>query len=149
MSWLTATQRREQKIAAGRFGKCGKMVIKPYSIPEEKRSQFIKTFFRFVQISICGCWEWQGRIHNGYPCVPTPGGSTKWAHRVSYALFNGPIEAQKHIDHKCRNRICVNPAHLQQVTPTENYLAIQRRKLRDIKKAREEAGQQTIFSVLS
>lgn len=148
MGWLTAVERRELKIQAGRFGKCGKMIIKPYSIPEEMKAAFLKVYLKFVKISICGCWEWQGRIHNGYPCFPEPGGNTKWAHRVSYALFNGPIKAQRHIDHKCRNRICVRPDHLIQTTPIENYQAIQRRKLRDIKKAQEAAGQLTIFNYM-
>ena len=145
--WLTAQQRKEQKIQAGHFGKCGKMVIKPYSIPEEKRDAHLKVFLKFVRVSICGCWEWAGRFHNGYPCCPTPGGNTRWAHRVSYALFNGPIKAQRHVDHGCRNRKCVRPDHLEQMPPIENYLAIQRRKLRDIKKMREAAGQLTIFQL--
>ncbi len=149
MPWLTALEQREHKIVAGRFGKSGKMIIKPYSIPADTRSAHLKVLMKFIKISICGCWEWKGRIHNGYPCCPTPGGSTKWAHRVSYAVFNGPIAEQMHIDHKCRNRICVRPDHLLQKTPIENYQAIQRRRLRDIKKLQEKAGQQTIFSILS
>ena len=148
MLGLTYSPQPNSGIKAGKFGKSGKMVIKPYAIPEESRKAHLKIFFKFVRITICGCWEWQGRIHNGYPCCPTPGGSTKWAHRVSYALFNGPIEEQMHIDHKCRNRICVNPAHLLQKTQIENYEAISRRKLRDYRKAKEAAGQQTIWKYL-
>lgn len=144
MPWLTAQQRQQQTIAAGHFGRCGKMVIKPYSIPEELRQKILSTFLKYVTISICGCWEWKGRIYNGYPCCETPEG-TKWAHRVSYALFNGPIAPGMHIDHDCQNRICVRPDHLNQMTPIENYLMIQIRKLRKIKKAREAAGQKTIL----
>ena len=139
------TGQKIREIKAGRFGKCGKMVIKPYSIPPEKREAHLRVFFRFVTISIEGCWTWQGRTHNGYASCPTPGGNTKWAHRVSYALFNGPIKEGMHIDHRCRNRKCVNPAHLVQVTPIENYQAIQRRKLRDEKRIKEENGQLTLF----
>lgn len=146
--WLTAVERKEQKICAGKFGYSGKMIIKPYSIPPERRDSILKVFTSLVRISICGCWEWQGRIHNDYPCCPIPGGSTRWAHRVSYALFNGPIAEQMHVDHKCRNRKCVRPDHLEQMPPIENYKAIQRRRLRDIKRAREEAGQMNILSLL-
>ena len=135
----------EQGQYAGKFGKSGKMIIKPYSIAEEDREAHLKIFLQYVVLSICGCWEWVGRIHNGYACCPTPKGGTKWAHRVSYALFNGPIEEQRHIDHKCRNRTCVNPAHLKQVHPFENYQAIQKRKNKDIRKAREKAGQLTLW----
>jgi hypothetical protein len=124
------------------------MIIKPYEIPPEKRDTIFKVFMSFVKVQICGCWEWQGRIHNGYPCCPIPGDSTRWAHRVSYALFNGPIAAQMHIDHNCRNKKCVRPDHLEQMPPVENYLAIHRRKARDIKRAREKAGQQTIFDLI-
>lgn len=126
---------------SGKFGRCGRMVIKPYSIPTELIQKYKHVFFKYVTVSVCGCWEWQGRVHNGYGCFPEPGGSTKWSHRVSYALFIGPIKAQMHIDHRCRNKKCVNPAHLQQVTPQENYKAIYRRKLRDEKYLKESMGQ--------
>jgi len=132
-------------IHAGKFGYSGKMIIKPYSIPEEDRPKYLVVFRKLVRVSICGCWEWQGRIHNGYACFPAPGGNTKWAHRVSYALFNGAIAEQMHIDHQCRNRKCVNPAHLKQMTPTENYDAIYRRKRRDEYAALEAAGQLRLF----
>jgi len=147
MPWLTAVQRQEEGIAAGKFGRCGKMVIKPYEIKDEHRERILQEFLMNIRLSICGCWEWQGRIHNGYACCYTPEG-TKWGHRVSYALFNGPIKEQMHIDHKCRNTTCVNPGHLIQVTPVENYLAIQRRRLRDIKRIQEERGQLTIFNLI-
>lgn len=139
--WLTSIQRKEQKIASGTFGQCGKMIIKPYSIPPELRYKYIQIFKKYIAISECGCWEWQGRIHNGYGSFPCPSDSTRWAHRVSYALFNGPILGGMHIDHVCRNRICVRPDHLEQKTPTENYLAIWTRKYLDNMKLKEEHGQ--------
>lgn len=148
MTWLTAQQRVEQKIQAGHFGKHGKMIIKPYSIPEEERDAHLKLFMQFVDIKICGCWLWTGRIHNGYAVCPTPSGNSKWAHRVSYALFNGPIAGGMHVDHNCRHRTCVRPDHLEQMLPIENYQAIQRRRLQDLKRWREEAGQMTILSLL-
>lgn len=100
--------------------------IKPFRIPDEDREKWLRAFRKNVVISITGCWEWIGRIHNGYGTF-----NGKWAHRVSYALFNGPIEENRQIDHTCRNRTCTNPSHLRQVTASENCLAIYRRQERD------------------
>jgi hypothetical protein len=44
------------------------------------------------------------------------------AHRVIYELLVGPIPAGLTIDHLCRNRACVNPAHMEPVTLRENIL---------------------------
>jgi hypothetical protein len=67
------------------------------------------------------CWEWTGSVYgNGYGrlrCAPNTGAL---AHRVAYARWVGPLVDGLTIDHLCRNRRCVNPAHLEQVTITEN-----------------------------
>jgi len=42
------------------------------------------------------------------------------AHRAVYQLLVGPIPLGLQIDHLCRNRVCVNPAHLEAVTQREN-----------------------------
>jgi len=104
---------------------------------------------KHVKKSKDGCWEWQARIHNGYGVFSHVNGCSRWAHRVSYALFISPIKEGMHIDHKCRNRICVNPNHLKQVTPYENYKAIKRRKLREEKRLKEKMGQMTIWKFLN
>lgn len=74
-----------------------------------------------------GCWTWTAAHFKktGYAliCMKDPRDGV-WrptvAHRVSYELFVGPIPEGKVLDHLCRNRGCVNPAHLDLVQQQEN-----------------------------
>ena len=49
-------------------------------------------------------------------------GRSQYAHRFVYEAERGPIPSGLTLDHKCRVRQCVNPAHLEPVTLAENIL---------------------------
>ena len=56
-------------------------------------------------------------------------GATVAVHRVMWTNEHGYIPPKKQIDHRCCNRMCVNPLHLEMVTHKEN----QNRKQGEIK----------------
>jgi hypothetical protein len=72
-----------------------------------------------------GCRVWMGPITNaGYGRMAWTGtGRIEYgAHRIAYLAFVGPIPSGLVVDHLCRNRLCVNPEHLEPVTVRENVM---------------------------
>lgn len=69
-----------------------------------------------------GCWEWQGKLRDGYGVAVLKDGKTAAAHRVAHTLLKGEIPEGLQIDHLCRNTKCVNPNHLEAVTLQENVI---------------------------
>ena len=66
------------------------------------------------------CWLWTGTSCAGYGICSFPAKSLSKAHRVSYELLVGPIPEGYQVDHLCLVKRCVNPTHLEAVTPSEN-----------------------------
>jgi hypothetical protein len=77
-----------------------------------------RRFMRHVRFCDSGCWEWTAaRMKNGYGrfgigSLKDGTRAVRFAHRVSYVIFNGELSTSDSVDHLCRNPFCVNPAHL-------------------------------------
>lgn len=66
------------------------------------------------------CWHWTGQIaRDGYGRLSVDG-RKQMAHRLAYEVWVGPIAVGLEIDHLCRVKTCINPAHLEAVTRAEN-----------------------------
>jgi hypothetical protein len=88
------------------------------------RTPLAERFWARVEITE-SCWLWRGVISkNGYGNISKGGycGPPLLAHRVAYEFLTGPIPEKRALDHLCRIRHCVNPAHLEPVTNRENIL---------------------------
>lgn len=83
------------------------------------RSPAVERFWKRTIQSPIGCWEWVGAINQaGYGQMSD--GRSNLAHRFAYELLVGAIPDGLQIDHLCNVRNCVNPAHLEPVTGSEN-----------------------------
>lgn len=77
-------------------------------------------FWPKVEKTDDGCWLWTascdtkgyGKFYDGERLV--------CAYRWSWIDANGPVPDGLELDHLCRERRCVNPAHLEPVTHAEN-----------------------------
>lgn len=77
-------------------------------------------FMSFVNITET-CWLWTGCTnYSGYGKMYFNENKTDSAHRVSYKLFNGPIDNNLCVCHACDNPICVKPEHLWLGTRQDN-----------------------------
>lgn len=83
-----------------------------------------------------GCWGWRAfKDRRGYGRVNIR--TSEWhrsvtAHRISWALHNGAIPADKNVLHHCDNPECSNPEHL--------YLGTHAQNMRDMKERGRATG---------
>lgn len=97
------------------------------------------------------CWMWIPPTSKRYAQFKIDG-KHHAAHRVSYRVLVGDVPAGLELDHLCRVRMCVNPAHLEPVTHHENLLrgnapaAINKRKTH-CQNGHEFAGDNLVHTV--
>jgi hypothetical protein len=71
-----------------------------------------------------GCWIWAASVpqRDGYARVRMADGRRVVAHRVVYAEQVRSLSSEEDLHHRCRQRLCVNPDHLE-VTDRASHMA--------------------------
>lgn len=87
----------------------------PNSVAKRLLSNFL--------ITSNGCWEWQGcKNKEGYGRIYVYSRVYMYTHRASFEVYHGRTVVQGlHVLHKCNNPKCINPNHLYEGTPKDNY----------------------------
>lgn len=95
------------------------------------------------------CHIWQGPTSGngrgggyGRMCL---NGQTVAVHLVIFTHFFGYIPGKKQVDHKCNNRLCCNPDHLELVSHLKN----QRMRAKRTKEKNDEISHSPVHSVSS
>lgn len=78
-------------------------------------------FMRHITLGNNDCWNWTAYKHRGYAYLRV-NGRTQRAARYFYKTLIGEIPDGLELDHLCRNKVCVNPDHLEPVSHRENVL---------------------------
>jgi hypothetical protein len=96
---------------------------RPCCSPDGFPAMVVARFWGYVQRGgEQDCWLWTAGSSCGYGAFSPHHGHTVRAHRFAYELLIGPIPDGLVIDHLCRVKRCVNPAHLEPVTFGENVM---------------------------
>lgn len=66
------------------------------------------------------CWNWTGTTSDSGYGLLSVNGAQQRAHRFAWEMLVGDIPEGIHIDHRCMNKACVNPAHLRHASHKQN-----------------------------
>lgn len=111
---------------------------------------------RFVaKLDVGDCWTFTGALNNdGYGRFALYVEGVKrvlYAHRVGYAMMTQELDDDLDLDHRCKNRACVNPDHLEPVVREintargESFSARRMRATRCEKRGHEFTSENTIW----
>lgn len=103
--------------------------LKAIGSPRRRRPADARFFEKVEQVG--DCWMWTANKDKGYGGFLVAGHVTAKAHRWSYEFLRAEIPEGLHLDHlchdstcwagvECPHRACVNPWHLEPVTPKVN-----------------------------
>lgn len=68
-----------------------------------------------------GCLLWTGPPDSaGYGCLGVTSRKIARVHRLAYQLLHGPIPKGSHVHHRCGQKLCVNPGHLELLSHSEH-----------------------------
>jgi hypothetical protein len=81
-------------------------------------------FWSLILVTPTGCWEWQGTITSWDYGHFWDGKYIVRAHKYAYEAYYGRVPFGKIIHHKCENKKCVYPLHLEATTKKDHPDAI-------------------------
>ena len=116
-----------------------KLYTRNYNITKNDRNKIFKKID--MPDNEVECWQWTGSINSqGYGYY-----KASMIHRVIYEMLVGSIAEGMVINHRCENRTCVSPHHLECVTQSDNVKhSIDRNRGTKVKTDRREELQELL-----